>query len=674
MKRWKVKKANEQLASEFCRKCDLSPLTLKVMTARGCEDFQQIVDFFSEAELSDPFMIKDMQLAVDVISQAVDSYELICVYGDYDCDGVTATAILYNYLESMGANVMYYIPEREAGYGINLEAVSELAEKGVSLIVTVDNGISAHKEADEIAKLGMKLVITDHHQPSETLPKAAAVVNPHRQDCPSIYKDLAGVGVALKLCAALDGGNYDLILEQYSDICALGTVADIVPLTGENRTIVRKGLMYMKNSENLGLNFLIDKAGVKRDKLNSVAIAFQLSPRINASGRFGSPLTAVKALLSEDEEDAESYVDTLMTLNVMRKEAEADIMQQIIKHINENPEILNQRALVLAGKGWHHGVIGIVSARLLEMYGKPNILLSIDDNGVARGSARSVKGFNIFKCFTYAQELLEQFGGHECAGGLTIKEENIDAFRQKVYEFANAFEKMPSAVLECDLLISPQDITIDNIKGLSAMEPFGAGNPQPVFAIAGAKVERITPLSQGKHTRLDLNYGGVRIQALMFSKRAEELIFGVGDLIDLAVNLEINEYNGRQSVTARVLDCRPRGISQEKYFAAKDCYEKYMRNEPLPPAFLNKINPSRQELVGIYKYISNVGEITADDLYMKLNSPAVNYCKLRICIDAFTETGLVSFSPSDCKVKILPVTQKVDIEASSVLENLRKKL
>ncbi|MGN0624142.1 MAG: DHH family phosphoesterase, partial [Oscillospiraceae bacterium] len=315
MKRWKVKKANEQLAAEFCRKCDLSPLTLKVMTARGCEDFQQIVDFFSEAELSDPFMIKDMQLAVDVISQAVDSYELICVYGDYDCDGVTATAILYNYLESMGANVMYFIPEREAGYGMNMEAISELAEKGVSLIVTVDNGISAHKEADEIAKLGMKLVITDHHQPSETLPKAAAVVNPHRQDCPSIYKDLAGVGVALKLCAALDGGNYDLILEQYSDICALGTVADIVPLTGENRTIVRKGLMYMKNSENLGLNFLIDKAGVNRDKLNSGAIAFQLSPRINASGRFGSPLTAVKALLSEDEEDAESYVDTLMTLN-----------------------------------------------------------------------------------------------------------------------------------------------------------------------------------------------------------------------------------------------------------------------------------------------------------------------------------------------------------------------
>lgn len=674
MRRWKINKANEQLAADFSRRCDLTPLTLKVMTSRGCEDFQQIVDFFSEAELSDPFMLKDMQLAVDVISQAVDNYELICIYGDYDCDGVTATAIVYNYLESMGANVMYYIPEREAGYGINMNAVAQLAEKGVSLIVTVDNGISAHKEAEEIAKLGIKLVITDHHQPSETLPKAAAVVNPHRQDCPSIYKDLAGVGVALKLCAALDGGNYDLILEQYSDICALGTVADIVPLLGENRTIVRKGLMYMKNSENLGLNFLIDKTGVNRDKLSSGVIAFQISPRINASGRFGSPLTAVKALLSEDEEDAESYADTLMTLNDMRKEAEADIMQQIMKYIDENPQILDQRALVLAGKGWHHGVIGIVSARLLELYGKPNILLSIGENGEARGSARSVKGFNIFKCFTYASDLLEQFGGHECAGGLTLKEENIDAFRQKVYEFANAFEKMPSAVLECDMLIAPQEISVDNVRGLSAMEPFGAGNPQPVFAIAGARVERITPLSQGKHTRLDLNYGGVRLQALMFSKKAEDLTFGINELVDLAVNLDINEYNGRTSVTARVIDCRPRGTSQEKYFAAKDCYEKYKRGEQLPPAFLNKINPTRQELVGIYKYISRVGEITADDLYVKLNAPAINYCKLRICIDAFIETGLVSYSPSVQKIKILPVTHKVDLEASPVLQELRKRL
>lgn len=674
MKKWKINVSDDALAADFKKKCDLSMLTLKIMTAREYTDFQQLVDFFNETELSDPFMIKDMQPAVDTILAAVDGYDLICVYGDYDCDGVTATVILYNYLESMGANVMYYIPERKNGYGMNMEAVKALAEKGVALIVTVDNGISAHDEAEEIARLGMKLVITDHHQPSETLPKAAAVVNPHRQDCPSVYKELAGVGVALKLCAALDGGNYDLILEQYSDICALGTVADIVPLTGENRTIVRRGLMYMKNSENPGLNFLIDKAGVNRDKLDSSAIAFQISPRINASGRFGSPLTAVKALLSEYDEDAESYVDTLITLNNQRKEAEIEIMGEIMKYVDAKPEILNQRVLVIAGKGWNHGVIGIVSAKLLELYGKPNVLISIEENGVARGSARSVKGFNIFKCFSAASDLLEQFGGHECAGGLTVKEENIEAFAQRVYEYANSLEVMPSAVIECDIRLLPDDITVDNIKGLSAMEPFGADNSQPVFAVLGAKPVRITPLSQGKHTRLDLEYGKSKFQALIFNKSSESLVFGIGDLIDLAVNLYINVYNGREYISAKVLDCRPHSVNQSKYFAAKDAYEKYMRGEQLPENFLNKINPSRQELVEVYKYISGVKEISADDLYMRLNKPAMNYCKLRICIDAFAQSGLVDFSPSVQRVKILPVTHKVELDSAPVLSELRKKL
>lgn len=674
MKRWKMNKPDDALAADFKRRCDLSLLTLKIMTSRGCTDFQQIVDFFSETELSDPFLIKDMQKAVDTISQAIDSYELICVYGDYDCDGVTATSILYNYLDNMGANVMYYIPEREDGYGMNIRAVRELAEKGVQLIVTVDNGISAHAEAEEIEKLGMKLVITDHHQPSETLPKAAAVVDPHRSDCASPYKDLAGAGVALKLCAALDGGDYDMILEQYSDICALGTVADIVPLTKENRTIVRRGLMYMKNSENPGLNQLIDKAGVNRDRLDSTAISFQLAPRINASGRFGSPITAVKTLLCEDDSDAEAYVDILVDLNTQRRSVEAEIMQEITAYIDEHSEILDQRVLVLSGKGWHHGVIGIVSVRLLEMYGKPNVLISIDENGIARGSARSIKGFDIFKCFTYASEYLEQFGGHECAGGLTIKEENISAFREKVYEYANSFEKMPMAEVCCDMVIQPQDITIDNIKGLKAMEPFGAANPSPVFAVCGARVERIVPLSQGKHTRLDLNYGGVRFKALMFSRRPESLIFSVNDVIDLAVSFDIDEYGGRETITARASDCRPRGINQERYFAAKDSYEKYMRGEQLPQAFLKKMYPSRQELVTVYKYISAVKEITADDLYMRLNDPALNYCKLRLCIDAFTQSGLTAYQPSVQRVKILPVTRKVELDSAPVLKKMREYL
>lgn len=674
MKKWKVNKPDQSLVDDFMKRCDLNRLTLEVMTSRGYTDFQSVADFFSDNSMDDPFMIKDMQAAVDTINESVDSYELICVYGDYDCDGVTATSILYNYLLNIGANVIYYIPERSDGYGMSLSAVEKLYSMNVQLIITVDNGISAMEEAEKIAELGMKLVITDHHHPSEKLPKAKAIVNPHRQDCPSSFKDLSGAGVAFKLCAALDDGNYDMVMQQYADICALGTIADIVPLKGENRTIVRNGLMYMKNTDNPGLGYLMEKANVNRDRLNSSAIAFQIAPRINAAGRFGSPLTAVKAILSEDEEDAENYVDTLMTLNNQRKETENDIMTDIFKYIDENPDLLNRRVLVLAGKRWHHGVIGIVSAKILEYYGKPNILISIDDNGVGRGSARSISGFNIFKCFSYAQEYLEQFGGHECAGGLTVKENNIAAFTDKVLEYADSFEQMPAVEIVADKVLMPEDLTIENIKKLSVLEPFGAGNPEPVFAMAGARVDRITGLSQGKHTKLDVTYGRVRTQILIFSQSPESLPFECGDLIDLMVNISINVFAGTENLTIKAVDYRIRGMNQDKYFSAKDCYERYMRGEMLPLAFLRKINPVRDELVNIYKYIKAVGEVSVDRLYMKMLSPSMNYCKLRLCIDAFAEQGLVKFIPSAQKIKILAATKRVEIDNSPVLTKLRDKI
>lgn len=673
MKKWKVNKPDQALVSEFMRKCDLNKLTLEVMCSRGYSDFKSIADFFNEDSLDDPFIIKDMQAAVDTITEAVDSYDLICVYGDYDCDGVTATSILYNYLFNIGSNVMYHIPERSEGYGMSIDAVEKLYEKGVKLIVTVDNGISAIAEAEKIAELGMKLVVTDHHQPSEKLPKAKAIVNPHRQDCPSLFKDLCGAGIALKLCAAMDEGNYDMVMEQYADICSIGTVADIVPLKGENRTIVRNGLMYLKNTENPGLGYLMEKAKVNRERLNSTAVAFQIAPRINAAGRFGSPVTAVKAILSEDDDTALDYVDTLMTLNNQRKETEAEIMAEIFKYIDENPEILNERVLVLAGKGWHHGVIGIVSSKILDCYGKPNILISID-NGIGRGSARSINGFNIFKCFTYAKEYLEQFGGHECAGGLTIEESKIADFTAKVLEYANSFEQMPAVELVADKILMPEDLTIENIKKLSVLEPFGAGNPEPLFAMAGARVDRIIGLSQGKHSKLEVTYGRVKVQVLIFSQRPVNLPFAVGDFIDLMVNIDINFFAGTESLAIKAVDYRIRGINQDKYFAAKDCYEKYMRNEVLPPAFLRKINPVREELVKIYKYIKSVGEVSVDRLYMKMLSPSMNYCKLRLCIDVFADLGLVKFVPSLQKVKILPVNKKVDLDSSTILTALRNKI
>ena len=677
MKRWKINEYNSSEVNDLKRRCDLTPLALKVLNSRGFRTVDEVAEFINGAEVSDPFEIKDMQKAVDALNKAIDEYELICVYGDYDCDGISATAILFSYLENIGANVIYHIPERSEGYGMSISAVEMLAEIGVKLIVTVDNGISAIKEAERIYELGMKLVVTDHHQPLDVLPRAEAVVDLHRSDCPSKYKDLAGAGVALKLCIALNENSPEMIMEQYSDICAMATVADIVPLTGENRTIVKTGLGFLANTENYSLDLLMDAAGVKRDQINASTISFQLAPRINASGRFGSPLTAVKALLADNEEDAQIYVDTLVTLNDERKKTESEILGAILKYIDQNPETLYRRVLILAGRKWHQGVIGIVAAKLLEMFGKPTILLSIDENNIARGSARSVKGFDIFKCLLAANgddDLLEHFGGHECAGGLTVKASDIPEFTKRVFSYASGYSIMPTSVEECDLALAPEDLTVENVKGLSVLEPCGAENPRPLFAIVGAVLNRIVSLSQGKHTRLEFQFGRQQFSAVMFGVETSSVRFPVGSKLDMAVNLEINEYNGRESVSIRALDCRFSGIDQDRYFNAKDCYEKFSLGEDLPNSYLQRINPNREELVRVYKTLAALNSADIDELYAATLSPSMNFCKLCIIVDAFVQTGLASYTPSSGIVKLLPVSRKVDIDSAKVLKKLRSKM
>ncbi|MCD8096023.1 MAG: single-stranded-DNA-specific exonuclease RecJ [Ruminococcus sp.] len=670
MKRWIVGSADEKKAVEFKSKCDLSMLVLELLTARGMTDFQQAVEFFSSESLSDPFVLADMSVAVEIINEYIDSYKLICVYGDYDCDGITATAVLYSYLLSMGANVTYYINERDEGYGMTLEAVERLHDKGVELIITVDNGISCVGEAERIYELGMKLVITDHHQPPEELPKAEAVINPHRRDCPSLYKNLAGVGVALKLCAALDGGEYDAVVEQYADLCAIGTVGDLVELNGENRALVKKGLLYLKNTESLGLNELMDHAAVDRDKLSSSTLAFQICPRINAAGRFGSPLMALEAVLTENPQQADELADKLCSLNNERRETEAKIFSGIKQYINKNPQVLDKRVIVLAGNGWHHGVIGIVSARVLEAYGKPNIIISIDENGIGRGSARSLKGFSIHSALTYASEYLEKFGGHECAGGLTIKKENISAFVKKVLEYADEMKIMPMPLTECDMVMPPNELTVESIKSLNVLEPFGTANPKPMFCMPNCRVNAIYPLSGGKHTKINVTYGAKNVNVLVFSKSPESMFFNIGDFIDIAANIDINEYNGKESVSVKAADMRPANMQTEKYFAAKDCWEKLNEGKQLPISFVKRIVPSRNELVYVYKLLSGQRQADIDFLYMKINNPAINYCKLRIIIRVFCEAGLAELNAAEQSVSILDVRSKVDLNSTYTMKQL----
>lgn len=672
MKKWIVNQPDERLAAEFAQKCDIGLLALKVLTSRGISDFSQVVEYFrGNEEFEDPFLTTDMNEAVDTINHFVDSGELICIYGDYDCDGITATYVLYTYLQNIGANVMYHINERADGYGMNCDIIKNLCEKGVALIVTVDNGISCIEEAELIKELGMKLVITDHHQPGEDLPDCEAVVDPHRSDCPSLCKDFAGVGVALKLCAALDGGDYDLVIEQFADIAAIGTVGDLVPLVGENRTLVSKGLIYLKNTENLGIIEIIKQAGLNIDKLNSGTLGFQIAPRINAAGRFASPLIALETLLTEDPDEAAHLAHELMSLNEQRKQTEQDIYDEIKVYINKHPEVLDKRVLVLAGHGWHHGVIGIVSSRVLEDFGKPNVIISIDDDGSARGSARSLSGFNIHSCFTYGAYLLEKFGGHECAGGMSLQECDIPDFTRVVLEYADYIPEMPSPITQCDMRAQPADLSVENVRSLNDLQPSGVGNPQALFFLPRCRVNSIIPLSGGKYTKLDISYAANRYYALCFSKRPDELFFNEGAYIDIAATLDINEWNGRESVTIMIRDMKPAGMDTNKYFAALDAYEKLVGGKELPQSFLARLIPDRKELVFVYKYLDRYKEIKIDDLFMRINIENYNIGKIKLMMRIFCEAGLAEYTPSEQKIKLLPVSRRADLEATDTMKWLR---
>ena len=409
MRKWTVNIPDKNTVSKLTFGCGVTTLTAAVLAQRGFSSPESVAEKMNVGELSDPFLIKDMQEAADVINSAIDNEERICIYGDYDCDGIMSTVILYSYLLEAGADVTYYIPDRSEGYGLNMSAVDKIAEDGVKLIVTVDNGISAIDEAEHIYELGMKLVVTDHHQQGDQLPRAEAVVDPHRRDCFSTFKFMCGAGIALKLIAALDGGDYTMALEQFGDLAAIATVADIVSLTGENRFLVTYGTELINNTDRPALIALKEVAGLSDKTVDSQSIGFGLAPRINASGRFGSPRTAAELFLCDDYESALPIAQELDRLNNERKNAEKDIIDNIYSMIYADPSIVRKRTIFMCGKNWHHGVIGIVAARIMEQFGKP-VFIASECDGEIRGSARSFGEFSIFESLNYASDSLVKFG------------------------------------------------------------------------------------------------------------------------------------------------------------------------------------------------------------------------------------------------------------------------
>ncbi len=601
-KRWTYTELDKELAGELSAECGIDPLLCLLLTGRGITDAEAAVDFLVGNELvSDPFSYTDMDAAVDRVQRAIDEGESIAIYGDYDADGITATVLLYSYLCSKGARVQYRLPLRESeGYGLHCESIDELAEQGVQLIITVDNGISAVDEVAYATTCGIDVVVTDHHQPPEELPNAVAVVDPHRKDCTGEFKDLAGVGVAFQLVCALEG-DPDRMLAEYGDLVALGTLADVMPLYGDNRVLVRRGLQQINRPDcRLGLRRLREFGGVEK-AMNATGVSFTLAPRINASGRMGDPHKAAALLLSDYEEEADALANEIHLLNNERQTTEAAILQELLNNLYSNPQCLSQRVLVVSGKQWHQGVLGIIAARLTERFGKPCIVLSVDD-GIARGSGRSVKGFSLYEALCACEGCLLGYGGHDQAAGLTIEESRIAEFAECINAYAEqTYPRMPVAELQLDCRLRPGQITTDMLSVLSALEPVGAGNPRPMFGLVRMKLDRIDAVGGGKHLRLTLSRDGATVTAMKFSTTPESFVYRVGDTVDLAVILEKSEYRGTVGVTIIVRDIRHTDLQQEELLEAIALHDAVLRRETSVKAVVAM--PPRDTLARVYRFI-----------------------------------------------------------------------
>ena len=653
------------------REQGIPALLADILAARGFGADYVAALLTDDGSLEDPFLLPDMQIAVDRIEKAIESGEKIAVYGDYDCDGVTSTVILYSYLQSMDADVCYYIPDRlDEGFGMNRGAVDHLHEQGVTLIITVDNGTSALDEVAYAGELGMDVVVTDHHIPGPELPKAVAVVNPHRADYVG-FNQLCGAGVALKLTAALDGGSYEMVLESFAPLAAIGTIGDVVPLVGENRTLVRRGMQLMPMSESAGLQALITAAGLNGGELTAGKIAFGLCPRINAAGRMGDARLAAKLLLSEEEDEAAEMAEQLCLLNQNRRDQEEEILRAVEQQIEQNPELLLDRVLVLSAPGLNHGVVGIVASRVLTLYGKPCFILS-EEGELAVGSGRSIGNFGLFDAVYACRQLLERYGGHKLAAGLTLKTENIPAFREAINRYAAAeFDRMPVVQTVIDRRLRAADIELSSVELLECLEPFGEGNPQPVFLMRDCMVEGVTPLSGGKHIKLRVAFEGRSVFVLCFRMTPEQFIYPKGSMIDLLVCLEVNTFRDTKSISIRMRDIRPAGFEEKKNLNAAYYYEKLRRGEPVGSKILSIAVPAIAELRSLYRLLMGAGkECSPDLLYLQSVDGRLNYCKYRLSLDIFREMGLVEISPDFSAMRLLPVAGKVRMEESSILRQL----
>ena len=675
IRRWNENKPNTALAAELAEACEIHPFLSLMLTARGLETADEIFAFLiGNDEEIDPYSYLDMDVAVERVKRAVDEHQRLLVYGDYDTDGITSTVLLYTYLKRMGADVLYRIPLREEGYGLHGATIDWAVEQGVQLIVTVDTGVTAVPEIAQAAAAGIDVVVTDHHQPAAELPDAVAVVDPHRMDCESHFKDLAGVGVAFMLVCALSGDG-EKTFADFGDLLALGTLADMMPLQGFNRDLMRRCLAILDESRRPGLVALRRICGIEDKPIQSSSVSYCLAPRLNAAGRVADPDLTAQLLLSESLDEALKISEKLQEVNTMRQQATTTIVAQVDKQLEEHPEWLYDRVLVVSGHGWHGGLIGVVAARLMDRYGKPVVVLSIGEDGIAHGSCRSLDGFSIYEAISSCEEYTLMFGGHDMASGVTLDAERIDAFRTAINDYAaKVCPVMPLASLNMAVRLRPDQINTEKLALLQVMEPFGMGNPVPLFGLFRMQLDNITPLGNGKHLRLSLSRDGVHINAVKFQTMPEEFPIPCGATVNCVVSLDKNDYRGNTTVSVRVVDISYADTDRD--IVAEDIrrFETLMRGEWQPEPSLAMA--AREQLARLYSFLRVCKEWngTVEQLQHAYGVGAPTCLQLLVALEIWRQAGLIEWYDKGERIRIVlcPVEGKADLTATPLWKYIMK--
>ena len=650
-----------------------APLAAMILASRGLDTPEKANAYLDCTCIRlDPFLMTDMALAAGRVGLAMTRGEKIAIFGDYDVDGVTATCLLTDFLRKNGADCVPYIPGRlEEGYGLNPIALHALAEQGVKLIVTVDCGITAVAEAELCAEYGIDLVITDHHECKDILPDAIAVVDPHRPDGGYPHKTLSGVGVAFKLAAALSGDQQQ-VLQAYGDMVCLGTVADVMPLQGENRVFVSQGLELLRNTTRPGLAALMQHSGCEPGTVSASSVGYMLCPRINAAGRMGRIECAVELFLTDDPIRADELAAALCEMNRQRQSVESEIYNQAVQML---PEGHQPPAIVLAEETWHQGVVGIVASRIAEEFCCPTFLVCLDGEH-GKASSRSYGGFNLFSALSELSPLLESYGGHELAAGFTIHASQIAAFRQAICEKAKDYytEDSPRTVLDADCIVPPEMLTLYNIDSLNRLEPCGNGCPKPILVMEKLTVDRISQVGGGRHMRLRLRTGRYFFNAIYFSATPESASIREGDLVDVAFVPQVNEFRGERNPQMNVTDIRPACSADASCCCAG--YRELQKGQ-IPAKLAEALLPDRATLGLVWRYLAGCGK--AQETPMRLLRKIVRWSgkpmtlgRLLTCLDIFADVGLLRIQRLHkyMAIELLPCEQKADLNTSKTMQTL----